>query len=90
MYRCPLFDNVTLAAAAVKAKYKEFDRRYDRLYAFLRIEDYGKAKAAFKRAMLEVHPDQGGEPEDARQVIVAWDKRKKSMGWDQPTVTETA
>lgn len=89
MYRCPKFDTVTVAAAAVKAAMKEFDRQYDRQYAFLREKDYGTAARAFKRAMMEFHPDKGGDPEDAKQIIVAWDKYKKSNGWEGPAPTVT-
>jgi hypothetical protein len=76
---------VTVAAAAVLAKEKEFKR----LYAFLYTKDYEKAKIAFKRAMQEVHPDHGGDTERARQIIAAWDERKRSQGWEKPAPTVT-
>jgi hypothetical protein len=83
--RCPEFDGVTLANAAVQAEGKEFDR----LWAFLTIKDYGKASVAFKRAMKEVHPDLGGDSETTRRMIEAWDRRKKNLGWSGPAPTVT-
>src|SRR5271165_1406361 len=46
--RCEEFDDLTLRGAVVKAEYKKLDI----LYAFMSIKDYGKAKAAFKRAIM--------------------------------------
>jgi hypothetical protein len=87
--RCVMFDNVTIVGAAHKAKSKEFDRLYARLYAFTKIKDYEKAKAAFRRAMQETHPDHGGDPERAKDIIIEWNRTKNFNGWDQrPIVTE--
>lgn len=71
---------------------KHQDAEFKRLYAFLYIKDYGKAAVAFKRAMQEVHPDHGGDPEQAQRLILAWDDYKKRQGWSgrAPTVTPPA
>jgi hypothetical protein len=83
--RCPEFDGVTVSAVAHELEGKEWDR----LNACLIIKDYGRAAVAFKRAMQEVHPDHGGDSETTRQMIEAWEKRKKTMGWSGPAPTVT-
>ena len=68
---------------------KHQDAEFKRLYAFMYTKDYGKVAVAFKRAIQEVHPDHGGDPEAAKRIIVAWDEYKKRNGWTGPAPTVT-
>jgi hypothetical protein len=81
--RCPEFDALTIAAAVCQAKGKEFDR----LYAFLSIKDYGCAAAAYKQAIMEVHPDHDGTNEQAQRINDAWKEYKDRNGWTGPAPT---
>jgi hypothetical protein len=70
---------------------KHQENEFERHYAFLRIKDYGKAAAvAFKQAMQETHPDHGGDPDDARRIIAAWNDYKKAQRLvrERSTVTQ--
>jgi hypothetical protein len=60
---------------------KQADRQFDRLYRFIGIHDYELAKAAWRKAMIEIHPDHGGDPASAARVNEAWGKYKKQEGW---------
>jgi hypothetical protein len=56
-------------------------KQADKLYAFIGIHDYALATHAYKQAMVEIHPDHGGDPASAARVNEAWGKYKKQGGW---------
>jgi hypothetical protein len=71
-------------------EYRAFmEKMVDRMYAFYDYKDYGRAAKAFKQAMQEFHPDKGGDPEDAKRIIAAWDAHKKLHGWSGPAPSVT-
>src|SRR5271167_3517779 len=90
-YRDAIANGFDKAHGGVKAwrAYKAKEKDFERLYAFLFIKDYGRAAVVFKRAMQEAHPDHGGDPEQARRIIAAWEEHKKSNGWSGPAPTVT-
>lgn len=68
---------------------KHENKRVDRMYAFYRAKDYGRAAVAFKQAMQEFHPDHGGDHDTAARIIAAWDAHKKLHGWTGPAPSVT-
>jgi hypothetical protein len=59
----------------------EEEKQADRFFKFIGIHDFAKATRAYKKAIKEAHPDNGGDTRSAALVNAAWDDYKKQNGW---------
>jgi hypothetical protein len=60
---------------------KRREKQTERFFKFIGIHDFAKATRAYKEAIKEAHPDNGGDTNDAALVNAAWDDYKKRNGW---------
>jgi hypothetical protein len=49
------------------------------LVEFMKLLPFDAAKAAYRRAVMELHPDKGGDPRKASSLNEAWSRIEKEL-----------